>query len=298
MSRIDQFVVSRVNMSEDIKGMDDTRYKSICSELDLFINWGVNISNALSNKEAPMDRDYYGDRVFSKLLCHAITLRRIIPTGLIPEQNGQTELWDISSACAITRALIESFDALFYVAIEEVEDNEREFRILLWNLHSEERRLKKLDFIGSKAPEIIDIKNNVKELRKRVIEHKYFHELNKGIKKKIEKGETPAFCLSHSERNMRAFINHSYYNACIMFLSAYVHTYPFSINQLMEFKAGDAESLRLMSVPIQYALGFLAKSMEGMHVIFKDRLPNMPDNVSDLCSIWSGVIENGIQKIG
>lgn len=274
--------------------MDNARYKSICSELDLFLDWGLKISSELSNKEAPRDRDYYGDRVFSKLLCHAITLRRIIPTGLVPEQQGETELWDISSACAITRALIEAFDALFYISIEDIKDSEREFRVTLWDLHSEERRLKKLELIQSKSPEVIDIKNKVDELRNNIVKHKFYGDLDNNAKKKIEKGETPAFYLSHLERNKRAHINHDYYNACIMFLSAYVHTFPFSINQLMQFKAGDPESLRLMSMPIQYSLGFFAKSIMGMHVIFGERLPNKPQEVSDLCAIWSGILENGI----
>lgn len=274
--------------------MDNSRYKSIRSEFDLLLNWGVKLSNALANKKAPLDRDYYADRVFSKLLCHAITLRRIIPTGLAPEQEGNTELWDISSACAITRALIESFDALFYISIEEIADPEREFRVMLWDLHSEERRLKKLELIESKSSEVMNIVDRVAELRKTVIEHNNFTMLDNGSKKKIEKGESPAFYLNHSERNKRAKINHSYYNACIMFLSAYVHTFPFSINQLMQFKAGDSESLRLMSLPVQYAIGFLAKSVDGMHVIFGNRIPSKPQEVSGLCEIWSGVLEQGI----
>ena len=274
--------------------MDNSRYKSICSELDLLLDWGVKLSRALANKEAPLDRDFYGDRVFSKLLCHAITLRRIIPTGLTPEQEGHTELWDISSACAITRSLIECFDALFYISIEELAEPERQFRVLLWDLHSEERRLKKLELIQSKSPEVIDIKNRVAELRKKVIEHNNYNILDNGAKKKIEKGESPAFYLSHSERNKRAKINHNYYNACIMFLSAYVHTFPFSINQLMQFKAGDNESLRLMSLPVQYSIGFLAKSINGMHVIFGSRIPSKPQEVSNLCEIWSGILEQGI----
>ena len=274
--------------------MENSRYKIICSELDLFIKWGFVLSSTLSNKVTQLDRDYYGYCIFSKVLCHAISLRRIIPTGLNPEQNSQSELWDLASACALSRALIESFDALFYQAIEEIEDSEREFRLYLWDLHAEERRLKKLDLIGLKAPEVESLKMEVESLRKKVIDHKYFKELKKDHKGKINKGNSPDYYLSHKERNERASINHDYYNSCIIFLSAYVHTFPFAIKQLKEFRAGDAESLRLMSMPIQYALGFLAKSIEGMHSIFETRLPNKPDNVSDLCEIWSGILEKGI----
>jgi len=274
--------------------MDNQKYKSICDELDLLIDWGVRISDAITKQDILLDRDRFGDQIFTKLLCHAITLRRIIPTGLIPEQKGQSELWDLSSVCAIARALVESFDALFYVAIDDIDDRERDFRIALWRLHSEERRLRKLELIQSKLPEVTAIRNNIKELRNKVTEHQYYSELDKGKTKKIENGEAPVFYLSHSERNERASINHDYYNSCIMFLSAYVHTFPFSVNQLMVFKAGDEDSLHLMSMPIQYAMGFLAKSIEGMHKIFSDRLPNMPIDVTEKCAIWREILKVGL----
>jgi hypothetical protein len=277
--------------------MDDSIYDSVCSELDLLIKFGADLSNSLANKDALGDREYYGERVFSKLLCHAITLRRIVPSGLTPKEKGRSELWDISSVCTLARALIESYDAFFYIAVDEVEDSESDFRVLLWNLYSEERRLKKLSLIGSKAPQIENISGKVVDLRQNVTRHEFFSEINSNIQKRIDKCDAPAFYLSHSERNARASVNHSYYNSCIMFLFAYVHTFPFSINQLFRFKAGDPESLQIMSVPIQYATGFLSKGVDGMSHIFKGHVPEAPDEVSDLCLVWGGVIKNGIQEI-
>lgn len=278
--------------------MDNQRYESICAELDTLVKYGVSASSALANKEAPLDREYYADRIFSKLLCHAITLKRIIPTGLVPLKQGYSELWDISSACSLTRALIESFDALAYVSIEEIRDHEREFRILLWKLHSEERRSKMLELIGSSSPEFTRIKEDIIKLRNDVMQHNFFTTLDKGTQKKISNQKSPAFYLSHAEKNKRASLNHEYYNSCIIFLSSYVHTYPFSIHQLMKFRAGDEESLRLMSMPIQYTVGFLAKGIEGIRIVFGKRLPSMTDQESELCLIWTEILKNGISKIG
>jgi hypothetical protein len=56
----------------------------------------------------------YAEIIFTKMVCHAISLRRISPTF----QNGSNpELWDIGAACAIARTLVESFDALAYIAL-------------------------------------------------------------------------------------------------------------------------------------------------------------------------------------
>jgi len=278
--------------------MDDERYQSICSELDLLISHGARMSFGLANKPAPLDREFYSDRIFSKLLSHAITLRRIVPTGLTPKEEGGTELWDLSSTCALARALIESYDSLFYVAVDSITDEEREFRFLLWELHAEERRENKLNLIGSKHPRLLEITKEIETLRERVLGHDYYDKLDKNIKTKISNKRTPAFYLSHSERNKRASINHDYYNSCIMFLSSHVHTLPFSIQQLVEFRAGDKNSLQLISLPIQYAVGFLAKGIQGMEVIFDQRLPEKNKETADLCTIWSGILSDGITNIG
>lgn len=278
--------------------MDNESYKSTCNELGLLISYGIEITNYLTNKPAPLDRDFYSDRIFSKLLCHAITLKRIIPTGLTPIQQGQTELWDLSSTCALARALIESYDSLFYIAVDDIPDDEREFRLLLWELHAEERREKKLDLIGSKSPRVSEIKEDIGILREKIISHDFFNSISNNTKNKIQKRNSPAFYLTHSERNKLAFIDHDYYTSSIMFLSAHVHTLPFSIQQLIEFKAGDINSLQLMSLPIQYAIGFLAKGIEGMEIVFGSKLPEKDKEVANSCIVWCEILSNGIAKNG
>lgn len=275
----------------------ETRYKFICTQFDLLVSHGVSISKALAGRESPTDHEYYADRIFSKLLCHALTLMRILPTGLVPTRPENSELWDISSACALARALLEAFDALAYVSIEQVSDHEREFRVLLWKLHSEERRQEMLKLIGSTAPGVSEVKNNVTTLRQQLTQQEFFLKLDDQTKRKIERGEAPPFHLSHAERNRRVGVDHDYYKAAVMFLSCYVHTYPFSIHQLMNFQAGEPESLRLMFLPVQYATGFLAKAILGTQVIFGDKLPDPSEKVSEVLSVWVEILGNGISKV-
>ncbi|MGH7926902.1 MAG: hypothetical protein ACREQV_03820, partial [Candidatus Binatia bacterium] len=87
------------------------------------------------------------------LVCHGLSLQRLSPTP-VPTAG---EFWDISSNYAIARALIETYEALSYIAIEDVQETEREFRVLLWKLHAQERRIEMLRLIGSKHSDI----NNV-----------------------------------------------------------------------------------------------------------------------------------------
>ena len=292
--------VSRIQISKvsvPVSGVEE-RYRTICRDFDTLVTYGIQVSAELGGRETPHDREYYADRIFSKLLCHAITLKHIVPTGLAPVAARRTEIWDISSACAITRALLEAYDALAYVAIEDVQTSEREFRILLWKLHSEERRQKMLRLIGSTAPGNSDVDRNVTELRQKLTSHEFFNSADAGLKTKVQNSNVPPFYLSHADRNKRGGVNHEYYTAAKMFLSSYVHTYPFSVHQLMEFRAGDPESLRLMSLPVQYASGFLAKGIDGMSLVLGDAMPSPSDAASELLSTWIEIIGHGISRVG
>ena len=45
----------------------------------------------------------------------------------------------------LTRAVIDTYYVLFYLAIDSVDEEVRRFRFLLWDYHSEMQRLKQAD---------------------------------------------------------------------------------------------------------------------------------------------------------
>jgi hypothetical protein len=80
-----------------------------------------------------------------------------------------------------------------------------------------------------------------------------------------------------------------------MHLSQHVHTLPFSVDQLFQFKAGDPECLRLMSVAVEYAIGFLAKSLIGMIELFSPRVPSLTSDLGQALGIWEKLLAKGVK---
>ena len=67
-------------------------------------------------------------------------------------------------------------------------------------------------------------------------------------------------------------------------------------DQLAAFQAGDEESLRLIALPTQYAIGFISKGLLGIYQVFSKFVPPMQENVRDIVETWAGIVENGISR--
>jgi hypothetical protein len=271
----------------------EENYAVIRSAMAAVLGHGIDTSYALTSLRNRDTRDQNAKLIFAKLLAHALSLRRLSPTGLRNAKDGTAEVWDVASACCICRALIEAFDALSYVALEEVSETEREFRILLWKLHAEDRRLQSLELLGVTSPQVQEVRQEVEACRMQLATHPFLLQSEPALRKFVLGKKIPPFHFLAPERNRRSGVNHAYYTAAHILLSAHTHTYPMSIQQLAAFKAGELESLRFMSVPSQYGLGFLSKAILGIHQLFAGSVPLPSDDAAEAMRAWSEVVQNG-----
>ena len=271
--------------------MEVDRYSEILAELDMFISVGTAVSQRLVGTTTEQAHQSYADPIFTKLLCHAISLRRLSPRVSTEES---TQLWDMPSACAIARCIIEAHDVLGYISLSQVSDEERSFRVLVWKLHDQQRRSSMLQSIQSTDPQANAIHASARNLAKEAEAHPWFANISKEYQKNIRTGNAPSFLQSHRELNAANGVNHDYHVAATMMLSQYVHTLPMSVHQLMEFSAGTPEALHMSSMPIQYSLGFFARAISRMVEVFPhgDQVITNPQLLA--FSGWNSVVENGV----
>lgn len=272
--------------------MDWDRYASVVSEYDRLTAYAQQVSMATVGIVLPEPHQRYGEMIFVKLLAHCITLRYLAPD---PTRRNPQELWDIGSASAVARSIVEAYDAMAYIALGAVDMEERSFRILLWELHDVSRRIKILSAIGSSNPQYIDLLSKGETLKSRLKEHSHFARSSSSLPKKVNDGDPPPYYLSQRERCIAHSIDFDYYNAVTMKLSQYVHTLPFSVHQLMSFKAGSPEALHLMSLPLQYSLVFLSRAVEGMAALFPEIVPPPTKEVETSILVWSAIATRGVK---
>lgn len=275
--------------------MSHDRYRKLLREYDALISHARAISDRLVGRPIEQKSLSYSDAIYTKVICHGISLRKLSPSL---DSTQTSELWDVASACAVARALIEAYDALAYIGVHQVEPPEREFRVLLWELHDQQRRLTMLEKIGSADPRVADVRRCVGELTAKLTTHSFYATASKEFRGKVTRGEAPAVHLSQRDLNAASGINHEYYIAATMWLSQYVHTFPLSLHQLMHFRAGESDALHVSSMPLQYSMAFLAKAIEGMVEIWPEGEVEPSEEIERILRSWLVIAENGVRSAG
>lgn len=271
-----------------------SRYSDMRVELHAVLDHCAVVSQASASRDSSTEREHNAKLIFAKLVDHGISLYRLSPSGKVPVELGATEFWDVSSLFCICRALVEAFDALAYVAIEEVSEEERDFRVLLRRLHAEDRKLQALTLLQSIRPEVAGLKAEVDALRRQLEKSSLLEQLDKSSRSAVLGKKIEPFHIRTPERNRRNGVNHEYYMASYILLSAHTHTYPMALQQLAVFEAGESESLRLIALPTQYAIGFLSKALLGVGGIFQALPPPTSSTAKKAIEVWSAIVENGI----
>lgn len=271
--------------------MTPERYDSILREYDAILAHAGAMSARLTGRVVAEQHLSYAETIFTKMLCHAFSLRKLSPTL----EPGATELWDIGAACTIARTLIEAFDALAYVSLHPVSPAERALRLMIWELHDQEHRLHMLEDIGSAGADVEAIRTNAILLRDKVQHHGCYLALSKKVRGDISGGKAPEYVQTQSERNKASGVDHDYSKTVKMFLSQYVHTLPFALKQLQLVHAGDPGALQVMSMPLQYAMPFLAKAIVGIGVLWPDTQVAMSADLQRAMDLWLEVVAKGVR---
>ena len=276
---------------QSLQSWDD--YRAAVREFDAVLEHAKAVSASLVGKDAPSTNVSYAEQILVKALSHCLVIRQLVPD---PMRMRPQELWDVSSISAIARCVIDAHDAFFYVAAMKCTADEAGFRVLLWEAHDKTRRTKMLKAIGSSNPRNSQLFREADEYIAKLIDHAFFGAIRKDLQKKIRESEPPAYHLSQREMCAAAEIDHDYYTAITMQLSQHIHTYPFSVRQLFAFKAGSLDSVRLMALPMQYTIPFLARITECTRSLFPGLTPEPPSRTARSMALWRAISTNGLKS--
>lgn len=269
----------------------DDSYRETYQECSQLLDTAFGLSIATQGREVATRELEVASWVFAKIISHAMATFNMAPKGPLGDPTPDQEFWDVSSMAVLVRAEMDAYYTLFYVALDKVDPEMREFRWLLWDHHSELRRLEKLRLIGSISPELQKLDSQVKSMAEEVTSHSIYKRQHPSVQKKLRKGDLGIFA-TNTDLSKRAGIDPAYYKSVFMFLSSYVHAHPFSMNQLAAFRAGAEESLHVIGLVLRYAAVYLALAIRDFLVLLPDQKGALSTEVKDLIELWCGVAKD------
>lgn len=272
-------------MQDSIKTWGD--YRTLVREFDAVLEHGKAVAAASAADATSAAHASYGEQIYLKLLAHCIALRRLAPDPLQPPPR---EPWDLPSMSALARSAIEAFDAFDYVAGHPIPDEERGFRIRLWELHDATRRLRILTAVNADASALEAIRGDMRRLQDGLARHPHLAtlppELQAELLRRFARDDAPAFHLNQRQRCALSGIDADWHHVITLQLSQHVHTLPFSVHQLAAFPVGTPDSLRLLAQPIALALPFLARAVLAVVPLMAAHPPEPPSRTARTMQAW------------
>jgi len=261
-------------------------YKESIASFEHITNIAIKLSIETTGREVDSWREEYASYIFAKICLHAISLLKL---QIRFTKSGATDIsnvWDISSIAVLTRSIIDSYYVFYYLAVDECDMSELEFRRNLWEYHGEYQRLNMLNRIKSENPKVKDLEKYIEKLKKKIINNKFYKSISKThLQQQIRKGNI-AILLSNTELSKRAGINPDYYKSNFDYLSAYTHAYPFAHSQLKLFRANDNESLGLVTFIIDLCTGYVCHATADFINLFPDQERNLDRRSKILIDDW------------
>jgi hypothetical protein len=185
------------------------------------------------------------------------------------KQKNEPISWDFSSMFSLTRNLVECYQTLYYLCIDNISDDERLARKKLFNLHDYYSRKKLLSFINKPIGDV----NIETDLRNELTKTEYFKKLEERQQKHFLKGDN-AFFITREEIEEKMGSDINSYKMFYKLFSSNTHSYPMGFFGMIDGKRGTGieteVEVKYSTLALQIAEEYLSESTKNIITLFPD----------------------------
>ncbi len=217
----------------------------------------------------------------------------------VPGLSPNCKVFDLPSLCILTRGLIEAYLTLFYIAVQPVTDDEREFRLLWWNWHEINERILPLQCIGSTNPKLEMYRKSKSELCSKLSNHPAYSSLPSKLRKEFESNKAPrdALLVQQSKIAEAAGIHPDQYRVVYKHCSEYAHAQPLAISVLLGLSTTSPELLPLFRLTTQQATSYLLFTVRDFLTVFPQGQALVNQEFCCLAELWRDIYKRDLSKV-
>ena len=222
------------------------------------------------------DSEHFAFLLFGRVFSTTFSIERLLPKSRLFDGP---EWWDESTICTLIRTIIDSYCALYYLAIDRNPKEERVERVDLWALHYRVSRMKIMKGdaeYGSKN--LMGDRNCAERIRSALKSNSFFRGYKHPQQEDFLKGKKAVF-LGNSVILKKAGVQVESYEAFHTYLSNHVHS-RFFFTQRSFFMERDKTKLARLTDSLMYATLFVAFAIRDFTNLF--HVPIVDKRVSEI----------------
>lgn len=240
-----------------------------------FFDFSVDVSDHIAGLTVPIHL-IRANQLYTRLTVTSLSIIHLLPTNRI--FPAKWEFWDFFSVATLARNLIENYHMLYYIGIEEVADEERDFRLKLFNFHLNNEKYQLYLGFKAEASVLEQFENNLPVDRDEIRQHPFFSTLSKEKGNRILKGKEVSY-LSHKEISERIPFKTDEFNPFYRLFSNHTHSTPFAFftmsNERGRGKENEVEVIYL-TMTLDFCIKYLAAAILDITKLF----PSCIDKIS------------------
>jgi hypothetical protein len=187
-------------------------------------------------------------------------------------------VWDLGSLAVLTRAVIDTYFALYYFAVDEDSPEQIELRHMVGNYNLAKHRHEILDLIGSEHSDTVGVRGPVDKALADLRANALYRNLAPRVREDIEAGRK-SILLTNRALADRAGISPRLYKGMHKYLSGHVHTYPIAIQQMNTPRRAD--QILVVWNFIDISSGYLAVAIRDFVRMFPTSRELLSDSLMD-----------------
>ncbi len=210
-----------------------------------------------------------------------------IQNTIFPAMSKGAVLFDFASANTIARSMFEAYINMYYLLLDKVSDEERDFRLDRWEKHALTERRLIVKSTGRIYPILETDEQEIKKFEKKIFDSNYFKNLPKNEQQSI-RDSYKWTKLDAIEKADLAGIERSQSEYLYKIVSNYTHSESFAIMQLHSIEK-PLEARELCELSIDFGEMFLTLSLDGFGLLNQNvrELINQDERVIELIKFWN-----------
>jgi hypothetical protein len=234
-----------------------------------FLDFAIDISEKTAGSKVPWHL-VRANQLYTRLTVTSVSIIHLLPSNRIFPSNW--EFWDLFSVATLARNLIENYHMFYYIGVDKISDEERDFRLKLLGYHLNNEKYKLYSDFKADIKTLQEFEVNLPKDKENLKDHPFFKFIDKEKSGKILKGNE-AMYLSHKEISDRLHFNTDEFKPLYRFFSNHTHSSPFSYFTMSNERGIGEENqaeIDYLSMTINFCVKYLAAAIVDMTKIFPD----------------------------